>query len=199
MLVGQFAGQGRDADLRTAAAAAAEAGGWAAGFAPSAVPPPSVEGVASPPAGAAALPPPPASAFLIASSALSPFSARIRITSPTGTVAPSSMLIFATVASSNTCTSMVALSVSTSAIASPEDTLSPSLTFHLSSVPSSMVSDRRGMVMVMGMGEGAFGAGGERGHACGSQMVAPPLRPNPALESGCSRGDGVPALQGRER
>src|SRR5687768_5304495 len=48
---------------------------------------------------------------------------------------------------------MVALSVSTSAITSPAETLSPSLTFHLMMVPASIVSESRGMVMGMGMRE----------------------------------------------
>ena len=39
-----------------------------------------------------------------------------------------------------------------SAITSPERTLSPSLTFHLMTVPASMVSESLGMVSVMGMG-----------------------------------------------
>src|SRR5690606_4084327 len=46
-------------------------------------------------------------------------------------------------------TSMVALSVSISAITSPEETLSPSFTCHLASLPSSMVGDSAGMVMLM--------------------------------------------------
>src|SRR5690606_20374023 len=66
------------------------------------------------------------------------------------------------VPSSTASTSMVALSVSISAMTSPEETLSPSLTCHLARVPSSMVGDSAGMVMLMGIelapvGDGVYG------------------------------------------
>src|SRR5205823_1636045 len=82
-----------------------------------------------------------------------PSVASTAITEPTGVDWPSGTAIFATVPSSYAVISIVALSVSTSAITSPEATLSPSLTFHLMMVPASIVSERRGMVMEMGMGE----------------------------------------------
>src|SRR4051794_40317192 len=44
---------------------------------------------------------------------------------------------------------MVALSVSISAMTSPEETVSPSLTCHLASLPSSIVGERAGMVISM--------------------------------------------------
>ena len=53
--------------------------------------------------------------------------------------------------SSKHCISIVALSVSMSATTDPDFTESPSLTFHLMTVPASIVSDRRGMVISMGI------------------------------------------------
>ena len=47
---------------------------------------------------------------------------------------------------------MVALSVSMSAITCPEATLSPTLTCHLTTVPCSIVSERRGIVTLIGIG-----------------------------------------------
>jgi hypothetical protein len=47
---------------------------------------------------------------------------------------------------------MVALSVSISARMSPDDTVSPSLTSHLASVPSSIVGDRAGIFSSIDMG-----------------------------------------------
>ena len=60
--------------------------------------------------------------------------------------------ILAMVPSSTASTSMVALSVSISAMTSPDFTASPSLTSHLASLPSSMVGDRAGMRIGVGMG-----------------------------------------------
>ena len=56
-----------------------------------------------------------------------------------------------TTLSSSASTSIVALSVSISARMSPEETSSPSLTSHLASVPSSIVGDRAGMRISVGM------------------------------------------------
>ena len=78
------------------------------------------------------------------------------MTSPTFTCLPSGHNRLAMVPSSNAACSMVALSVSMSAITCPEVTLSPTLTCHLTTVPCSMVSESRGMVTLMGM---AFGPG----------------------------------------
>ena len=86
------------------------------------------------------------------SSALSPSSRRTAITSFTFTPSePSATTILPTVPSSTASTSIVALSVSISAITSPEETVSPSLISHLASVPSSMVGDSAGIVMLMGI------------------------------------------------
>ena len=64
---------------------------------------------------------------------------------------PSAIRMASTTPSSTASTSMVALSVSISAITSPDLTVSPGLTCHLASVPSSMVGDRAGIRISMGM------------------------------------------------
>ena len=64
---------------------------------------------------------------------------------------PAGTRILPTTPSSTASTSMVALSVSISAIMSPGLTLSPSATSQLASVPSVMVGESAGMVMVTGM------------------------------------------------
>src|SRR5690606_32280254 len=64
---------------------------------------------------------------------------------------PAGTTSFATVPSSTASTSIVALSVSISAITSPGETLSPSLTSHLARLPSSIVGERAGMVISIGM------------------------------------------------
>jgi hypothetical protein len=66
---------------------------------------------------------------------------------------PSATLMAATVPSSTASTSMVALSVSISAMMSPDDTSSPSFTSHLASLPSSMVGDRAGIRISVGIGQ----------------------------------------------
>jgi hypothetical protein len=58
---------------------------------------------------------------------------------------PSGTRIFPSRPSSTASTSMVALSVSISAITSPADTSSPSAFIHLASLPSSIVGDRAGI------------------------------------------------------
>ena len=69
------------------------------------------------------------------------------ITVPTLTPSlPSGTRIFAIVPSSTASNSIVALSVSISANMSPLTTLSPSLTSHLASVPSSIVGDKAGIL-----------------------------------------------------
>ena len=99
-------------------------------------------------AGAGAASPPP----LAASSTLSPSAARMAITALTLTPSvPAATTIFATVPSSTASTSIVALSVSISQRTSPEETLSPSLTSHLARLPSSMVGERAGIVMLIGI------------------------------------------------
>src|SRR6056297_377956 len=74
---------------------------------------------------------------------------------------PSAIRILPMVPSSTASNSMVALSVSISAMMSPLETVSPSLTSHLASVPSSIVGERAGMrisvVMVVYSSSGVLG------------------------------------------
>ena len=68
------------------------------------------------------------------------------MTVPTATSSlPASTRILVITPSSTASNSIVALSVSISANMSPELTLSPSLTSHLATVPTSMVGDRAGI------------------------------------------------------
>ena len=60
-------------------------------------------------------------------------------------VDPSGTIIFPITPSSTASNSIVALSVSISAITSPLSTESPSLTNHFASVPSSIVGERAGI------------------------------------------------------
>src|SRR3546814_6802957 len=60
-------------------------------------------------------------------------------------------MIFPILPSSTASTSMVALSVSISAMTSPELISSPSFTSHLASVPSVMVGDSAGIRMLIGI------------------------------------------------
>lgn len=84
--------------------------------------------------------------------ASSPSSARIAITAPTFTPSvPSAIRILAIVPSSTASNSIVALSVSISAMMSPLLTVSPSLTSHLASVPSSIVGDSAGILISIDM------------------------------------------------
>src|SRR5690606_28918105 len=61
------------------------------------------------------------------------------------------MRIRPSVPSSTASTSIVALSVSISAMTSPAETRSPSLTCHVAIFPSVMVGERAGIVMVIGI------------------------------------------------
>src|SRR3569833_2300934 len=91
-----------------------------------------------------------ATAGAFTSAALSPSVRSTAITALTFTLSvPSGTTILPILPSSTASTSMVALSVSISAITSPEETLSPSLTCHLASLPSSIVGESAGMVMLM--------------------------------------------------
>jgi hypothetical protein len=82
----------------------------------------------------------------------SPSSASVAITVPTFTPSvPSGTAISAITPSSTASNSIVALSVSISAMMSPERTWSPTLTSHLVSVPSSIVGDRAGIWMAIDM------------------------------------------------
>src|SRR5690606_3627471 len=86
------------------------------------------------------------------SEASSPSSRRTAMTALTFTPSvPSATTSFPTVPSSTASTSMVALSVSISAIRSPAETVSPSLTSQRASVPSSMVGESAGMVTSIGI------------------------------------------------
>src|SRR5688500_6842398 len=64
---------------------------------------------------------------------------------------PSATRILPSVPSSTASTSIVALSVSISAMTSPAATLSPSFFNHLETLPSSMVGERAGMRISIGM------------------------------------------------
>src|SRR3954453_16761372 len=91
-------------------------------------------------------------ALLPAAFTSSPSPASTAITSLTGTsCVPSGTRILAIVPSSIASTSMVALSVSISAMTSPDLTLSPSFFSHLARLPFSIVGERAGIRMLMGM------------------------------------------------
>ncbi len=64
---------------------------------------------------------------------------------------PSGTTILASVPSSTASYSMVALSVSISAITSPDLILSPSFLSHLARLPFSIVGDSAGMRMLVGI------------------------------------------------
>ena len=64
---------------------------------------------------------------------------------------PAAIRILPIVPSSTASNSIVALSVSISASRSPDDTVSPSLTSHLASVPSSMVGESAGIRISVGI------------------------------------------------
>jgi hypothetical protein len=64
---------------------------------------------------------------------------------------PSGTMILARMPSSTASTSMVALSVSISAITSPDLIRSPSFLSHLARLPFSIVGDRAGIRMLMGI------------------------------------------------
>jgi hypothetical protein len=64
---------------------------------------------------------------------------------------PAGIRILPITPSSTASNSIVALSVSISARRSPDDTVSPSLTSHLAKVPSSMVGDRAGIRISVGI------------------------------------------------
>ncbi len=82
----------------------------------------------------------------IAVSMSSPSSARIAMGSLTATPSvPPSIRILAIMPSSTASNSIVALSVSISAITSPDATLSPSFKSHFANVPSVMVGDSAGI------------------------------------------------------
>ena len=84
--------------------------------------------------------------------ASSPSSSNSAITALTATPSvPSATRIFPILPSSTASTSMVALSVSISAITSPLSTVSPSLTTHFASLPSVMVGESAGIRTLIGM------------------------------------------------
>ena len=88
----------------------------------------------------------------VISSIDTPSSARTAITVPTATFSvPAATRICATTPSSMASTSMVALSVSISAITSPDCTISPIAIVHFATVPDVMVGDRAGMVTLTDM------------------------------------------------
>ena len=73
------------------------------------------------------------------------------MTDPTGALPPSGTEIEERVPSSKASISMVALSVSISAMMSPISTSSPSFLSQRTTVPSSMVSDSLGISILIGM------------------------------------------------
>ncbi len=87
-----------------------------------------------------------------AASALSPSAISVAMTVPTFTLSvPSATRIFPITPSSTASNSIVALSVSISAIRSPDLTVSPSFTSHFASVPSSIVGERAGILISTGI------------------------------------------------
>jgi len=93
---------------------------------------------------------PPPGAFTLFGSSPSP--AISAMSSLTGTSAvPSGTTILARMPSSTASTSIVALSVSISAITSPDLTGSPSFLSHFARLPFSMVGERAGIRILMGM------------------------------------------------
>ena len=95
---------------------------------------------------------PAAAAVEAAAFTSSPSPASTAITWLTGTsCVPSGTTIFASVPSSTASTSIVALSVSISASTSPGATLSPSFLIHLARLPFSMVGERAGIRILVGM------------------------------------------------
>ena len=66
---------------------------------------------------------------------------------------PSAIRILPMRPSSTASNSIVALSVSISAMTSPDFTSSPSLTSHLASVPSSIVGERAGIRISVGIAQ----------------------------------------------
>ena len=90
----------------------------------------------------------------------SPSPAITAITVPTFTLSvPSATRIFPITPSSTASNSIVALSVSISASRSPDFTVSPSLTSHLASVPSSMVGESAGILISIPMKVPVVGPG----------------------------------------
>src|SRR5690606_18170259 len=85
-----------------------------------------------------------------------------------------------TTPSSTDSTSIVALSVSISASTSPDLTVSPTLTSHLASLPSSMVGDRAGM-RIWGMSALQNGCAGHVGHAAKQICLGETGRQNPPI------------------
>src|SRR6185437_11398572 len=120
-------------------------GDAAAGAASFTSPPGGEVGAVAPGEGAFA-----AGAGAFTSAALSPSCSSTAMTELTFTLSvPSGTTILPILPSSTASTSIVALSVSISAMTSPEETLSPSLTCHLASLPSSIVGESAGMVILM--------------------------------------------------
>ena len=107
-------------------------------------------GCASPPPAPSARPPP--CEGEIREPALSPSCSNTAMTALTFTPsAPAGTTILPSTPSSTASTSIVALSVSISAITSPATILSPSFFSHLERLPSSIVGDRAGIRISIGM------------------------------------------------
>ena len=138
-----------------------------------------------PPAGAASAAAPACALGAVAggasamSAALSPSSSSTAIGVLTFTASvPSATRILPITPSSTASNSIVALSVSISAITSPERTSSPSLTSHLASVPSSIVGDRAGMRISVGIFDPPLSAATAAGRGYFCQEEAASQRPS---------------------
>ena len=118
---------------------------------------------------------------------------------PMGTVVPSATRMRVRGPSSYASSSMMALSVSISAMTSPLWTVSPSCLSQRLSVPSSMVSDRRGM-RTSGMAAPSL-VGGERARwrrgFRGSRRVRAAASAAPRCSSGLAYGSGTSAAATR--
>ena len=116
-----------------------------------------------------------AGAAIATASALSPSSSNTAINEFTFTPSvPAAIRILPMVPSSSASTSIVALSVSISAITSPLRTSAPSATSHLASVPSSIVGDRAGIRISIAM----------------DQPSIPALRPPTGIRISVKSSDG---------
>mmetsp|Transcript_1532 Transcript_1532/g.2087 ORF Transcript_1532/g.2087 Transcript_1532/m.2087 type:complete len:339 (+) Transcript_1532:686-1702(+) len=136
-------------------------------------------GAAAAGAAATAAPPPAKLAAYAFRAGISPSSAAINATGfPTSDDSPSSVMMAARYPSSNASTSISALSLSTTMIASPLLTASPSLLSHDTIFPSFIVLDKAGISMRLNsqsgaaLAAGAVVAAGAEGAAAGPACTA---------------------------
>src|SRR5690606_10129557 len=100
---------------------------------------------------------------------------------------PSATSSSRTTPSSTDSTSMVALSVSISAKTSPDFTVSPTLTSHFASLPSSIVGDRAGM-RIWGISALQNGIAGHGGHAANFELFSQAGRQHAPVIDRCGGG-----------